>query len=99
MDYLRYVVVGVAAGWIAGVVMRGRSFGLVGDLVVGVVGAFAGAFLANGLGISAGGIIGRIAIAAAGAIVLLVFARLLKRMQAAGAGHGATTRPPGRQNR
>ena len=95
MDYLRYVVVGVAAGWIAGVVMRGRSFGLVSDLVVGDVGAF----LANGLGISAGGIIGRIAIAAAGAIVLLVFARLLKRMQAAGAGHGATTRPPGRQNR
>ena len=95
MDYLRYVVVGVAAGWIAGVVMRGRRFGLVSDLVVGDVGAF----LANGLGISAGGIIGRIAIAAAGAIVLLVFARLLKRMQAAGAGHGATTRPPGRQNR
>ena len=95
MDYLRYVVVGVAAGWIAGVVMRGRSFGLVSDLVVGDVGAF----LANGLGISASGIIGRIAIAAAGAIALLVFARLLKRMQAAGAGHGATTRPPGRQNR
>ena len=45
-----------------------------------VVGAFAGAFLASGLGISAGGIVGQIAIAAAGAIVLLVFARPLKRM-------------------
>ena len=71
---------GVAAGGIAGIVLRGRSFGLVGDLVVGVVGAFAGAFLASGLGISAGGIVGQIAIAAAGAIVLLVFARPLKRM-------------------
>lgn len=73
-------VVGVAAGGIAGIVLRGRSFGLVGDLVVGVVGAFAGAFLASGLGISARGIVGQIAIAAAGAIVLLVFARPLKRM-------------------
>ena len=80
MEYLGYVVVGMAAGGIAGIVLRGRSFGLVGDLVVGVVGALAGAFLASGLGISASGIVGQIAIAAGGAIVLLVLARLLKRM-------------------
>jgi uncharacterized membrane protein YeaQ/YmgE (transglycosylase-associated protein family) len=59
--------------------MRGGGFGLVGDLVVGVVGAFVGGWLFNVLGISAGGIIGSLITAFVGAVALLYVIRLIKR--------------------
>lgn len=80
MEIVWYVVVGIAAGWIAGVVMKGRGLGLWGNLIVGVVGALVGGFLFGLLGIGAGGLVGRVAIAAVGAIVLLAFVRLIRRI-------------------
>jgi uncharacterized membrane protein YeaQ/YmgE (transglycosylase-associated protein family) len=68
------------AGWIAGQVMSGGGFGLVGDLVVGVVGAFIAGLLFPRLGLSfGGGIIGQIISAAIGAIILLFIVRLVRR--------------------
>jgi uncharacterized membrane protein YeaQ/YmgE (transglycosylase-associated protein family) len=70
------LVVGVIAGWLAGQVVAGGGFGLIGDLLVGIVGAFIGDTLLPRLGIHLGsGIISLIVSAAIGAIVLLLILR------------------------
>ena len=79
MDYFWFAVVGLVAGWLAGVLMKGGGFGLVGDLVVGVLGALLGSFLFGALGISAGGFFGSIVVATVGAVVLIFLLRLVKR--------------------
>jgi uncharacterized membrane protein YeaQ/YmgE (transglycosylase-associated protein family) len=72
------VVVGVVAGWLAGEVMRGAGFGLVGDLIVGLLGAFIGDWLLPRLNIHIGvGIIALVMNAFIGAIVLLIIVRLI----------------------
>ncbi|EJN04882.1 putative membrane protein YeaQ/YmgE (transglycosylase-associated protein family) [Phyllobacterium ifriqiyense] len=77
---LVFLLVGLIAGWLASMLVRGGGFGLVGDLVVGVIGAFIAGFLFPRLGISLGaGIIGQIIAAAIGAIILLVIIRAVKR--------------------
>jgi uncharacterized membrane protein YeaQ/YmgE (transglycosylase-associated protein family) len=78
-NLLLFLVVGVVAGFLAGKIMKGSGFGLVGDLVVGVVGSFIGAWLFGVLGISAGGIIGLLVAAIVGALLLLYLVRLIKR--------------------
>lgn len=80
MSLLIFLIVGLVAGWLAGKVVKGGGFGLVGDLVVGVIGAFIGGFLFNSMGVSSGGgLIGSILVATIGAIVLLVLIRFIKR--------------------
>jgi uncharacterized membrane protein YeaQ/YmgE (transglycosylase-associated protein family) len=74
-----FLVIGLVAGWLASRIMRGGGFGLVGDLIVGVIGAFLGGWLFNLLGISLGGILGALVTALIGAIVLLYLLRLIKR--------------------
>jgi uncharacterized membrane protein YeaQ/YmgE (transglycosylase-associated protein family) len=77
VGFMWFLVVGVVAGWLAGVLVKGGGFGLVGDLVVGVVGAILGGFLfGEFLG---GGLIGSIVVATIGAILLLVIVRFIKR--------------------
>ena len=77
MGLVWFLVVGVVAGWLAGVLVKGGGFGLVGDLVVGVIGAVLGGFLfGEFLG---GGLIGSIVVATIGAILLLVIVRFVKR--------------------
>ncbi|MHC1549110.1 GlsB/YeaQ/YmgE family stress response membrane protein [Phyllobacterium sp. K27] len=77
---LVFLLVGLIAGWLASMLVRGGGFGLVGDLVVGVIGAFIAGFLFPRLGVSLGaGIIGQIIAAAIGAIILLVIIRAVKR--------------------
>jgi uncharacterized membrane protein YeaQ/YmgE (transglycosylase-associated protein family) len=72
------VVVGIVAGWLAGRVMEGGGFGLIGDLLVGLIGAFIGDWLLPRLGIHLGtGIIALIINAFIGAVVLLLILRLL----------------------
>lgn len=74
------LLVGLAAGWLAGQIVQGTGFGLVGDIVIGIVGAFIAAWLFPVLGLRlGGGIIGAIIAATIGAILLLVIARLIKR--------------------
>jgi uncharacterized membrane protein YeaQ/YmgE (transglycosylase-associated protein family) len=76
---LLFLVIGLIAGWLASRIMRAGPFGIVGDLIVGVVGAFIGGWLFGLLGISAGGILGSLVTALVGAIVLLYVLRLIKR--------------------
>lgn len=80
MSLLAFLVVGLVAGWLAGVLVKGGGFGLIGDLVVGVVGAFLGGWLFGLFGIATGsGMLGSIIVATIGAIVLLFIVRLIKR--------------------
>ncbi|VVE57609.1 membrane protein [Pandoraea iniqua] len=79
MSILTLLLVGLVAGWLAGLVVGG-SFGLIGDIVVGVIGAFIGPWLLQHLGIAIGhGTLGRIITATIGAIVLLALLRLVRR--------------------
>jgi uncharacterized membrane protein YeaQ/YmgE (transglycosylase-associated protein family) len=82
MGILAWIIVGLIAGWLAGELMRGSGFGLLGDIIVGIVGALLGGFLASALfGISApmtGINITSIIIAFLGAVVLLAILRLVR---------------------
>ncbi len=75
-----WLIVGAIAGWLAGVVVRGGGFGLIGDIVVGIIGAFVAGWLFPRFGFHlAVGIVGVILDAAIGAIVLLLLIRLIRR--------------------
>lgn len=72
---LWYLIVGIIAGWLAGMISRGSGFGLVGNLITGVVGAMVGGFIFNLLGINAYGTVGSIVMSTVGAVVLLWIVR------------------------
>jgi uncharacterized membrane protein YeaQ/YmgE (transglycosylase-associated protein family) len=77
---LIWILVGAVAGWLAGLVVRGFGFGLVGNIIVGIVGAFLGGWLLGMAGVAIGaGIINTIFTAFIGAVVLLLIVRVLKR--------------------
>jgi uncharacterized membrane protein YeaQ/YmgE (transglycosylase-associated protein family) len=73
-----FLVIGLIAGWLAGKIMKGSGFGVIGDLVVGVLGAFIGGWLFSLLGITTWGILGSILVALIGALVLLWVVRLIR---------------------
>jgi uncharacterized membrane protein YeaQ/YmgE (transglycosylase-associated protein family) len=75
-----FLIIGAIAGWLAGLVMKGRGFGLLGDIIVGIIGAFLGGWLFGKLGVSfGGGLAGSLIVAFLGAVVLLFLVRLIKR--------------------
>jgi len=76
---LIFLAIGAVAGWLAGVLMSGGGFGLLGATVVGIIGALIGGFLFGALGISVGGLVGAIVTATVGAVVLIFILRLIKR--------------------
>lgn len=75
-----WLIVGAIAGWLAGQVIKGGGFGLVGDIILGIVGALVAGWLLPQLGILiGGGIIGAIINAFIGACIVLLIVRLIKR--------------------
>lgn len=77
---IAWLIIGAIAGWLAGTFVKGGGFGLIGDIVVGIVGAFIGGWLAGVLGISIGsGFIASIVIATIGAAILILILRMIKR--------------------
>ncbi|UTV79906.1 GlsB/YeaQ/YmgE family stress response membrane protein [Acidithiobacillus sp. YTS05] len=83
MHLIVFLIIGGIAGWLAGLLIRGRGFGIIGDIVVGVVGAFIGGFLLTAVGLAAlfgAGIIGSIIVAVIGAVVLLFIIKLIKKV-------------------
>ena len=74
------LIVGAVAGWLAGLIVRGMGFGLIGNIVVGIVGAFIAGWLLPRIGIViGGGMIASIINATIGAVVLLVILGLIRR--------------------
>jgi uncharacterized membrane protein YeaQ/YmgE (transglycosylase-associated protein family) len=80
MSFLWFLLVGLIAGWLAGMLVKGGGFGIIGDMIVGVLGAFIGGFLFTKLGVSSGGgLIGSVIVATIGAIILIFILRLIRR--------------------
>ena len=80
MEFVWFIIVGLVAGWLAGVIMKGGGFGVIGDIVVGIVGALIGGWLFSTMGVSTGGgLLGAIIVALIGAIILIFLLRLIKR--------------------
>ena len=81
MGLIWFLLIGLAAGWLAGQIMSGGGFGVVGDIVVGVIGALIGGFLFQRSGVFAGsGLLGSLFIATIGAIILLFVLRMFRRV-------------------
>ena len=80
MDLLTWIIVGLVAGVLASLVVGG-GFGIIGDIVIGIVGAFVGGWIFSKLGIESpwGGLAGTIFVAFIGAVVLLFLLRLIRR--------------------
>jgi len=77
---IAWLIIGALAGWLAGTFVRGGGFGLIGDIVVGIIGAFIGGWLAGVLHIHVGtGWISSIIVAAVGAALLLFILRAVRR--------------------
>jgi uncharacterized membrane protein YeaQ/YmgE (transglycosylase-associated protein family) len=75
------LAIGAVAGWLAGVIMKGGGFGLIADIIIGIVGAFIGGWIFGQLSISIGtGIINSIITATVGAIVLIAIIRVIKKV-------------------
>ncbi|MFC1505121.1 GlsB/YeaQ/YmgE family stress response membrane protein [Thermodesulfobacteriota bacterium] len=73
------LVIGALAGWLAGNIMKGKGFGVIGNIVVGIIGALIGGYFFGFLGISAGGLIGSLITATVGAVALLFVVGLVKK--------------------
>lgn len=79
LRWILFPIIGIVAGWLASKFMKSGGFGLIGNLVVGVVGAIIGGWLFSLLGIEVGGIIGSLITALVGAVVLLFVISLIKK--------------------
>jgi uncharacterized membrane protein YeaQ/YmgE (transglycosylase-associated protein family) len=83
LDIILWIVIGAVAGWIAGELMRGRGFGIVGNIIVGIVGAIIGGLIFDALDFAPGlGIIGSLIMSLIGAIILLFIIGLFSRSRA-----------------
>jgi uncharacterized membrane protein YeaQ/YmgE (transglycosylase-associated protein family) len=80
---IAWLVVGLIAGWLAGQFMKGGGYGIIGDIVLGIIGAFIGGFIFSLLlpGTSVG-LIGSIIVAFIGAVIVIAIARALTRGRA-----------------
>lgn len=80
MSFLWFILIGLVAGWLAGQVMRGGGYGVLGDIIVGVIGALLGGWLFGKLGIfPGGGLLGSLIVAFIGACILILLLRLIRR--------------------
>ena len=80
MHIVWFLVIGAVAGWLAGLLSKGKGFGIVGNVIVGVVGAVIGGHLFRFAGVSAGGgLVGSLVTALVGALVLLFIINLIRK--------------------
>ena len=80
MGFIAWIVVGLIAGWLAGQLMKGGGYGIVVDIILGILGGVLGGWIFGMLGIGAGGgMIGSIIVAFVGAVILVGITRLIKR--------------------
>ncbi|MFI5356177.1 MAG: GlsB/YeaQ/YmgE family stress response membrane protein [Opitutales bacterium] len=78
-SFITFLLVGGLAGWISGLVTKGSGFGLAGNIIVGIVGAFLGSFVFGLLGISSHGFLGNLIFAILGALVFVWLLRFIKK--------------------
>lgn len=74
---LVFLFIGLIAGWLAGTLVKGRGFGILGDILIGIIGAELGGWIFGMLGLSAYGFVGAIIMASVGAVALLAIIKLV----------------------
>lgn len=79
MDFVWFILIGIAAGWLAGQIMKGGGYGLLIDLLLGIIGAVIGGWVFGLLSIASGGLIGRLITATIGAVIFIAVVRLIRR--------------------
>lgn len=79
IDLLVFLAIGALVGWLAGIIVKGRGFGIVVNIIVGIVGAVLGGIVFGFLGITTGGFLGSIVMATIGAVILLFIIGLIKK--------------------
>ncbi len=80
MDFLWFLLIGLIAGTLAGVIMKGGGYGIIGDIILGVLGAVLGGWLFKEFGVAVGGgLLANLGVATVGAVVLIFILRLLNR--------------------
>jgi uncharacterized membrane protein YeaQ/YmgE (transglycosylase-associated protein family) len=77
-NWVWFIIIGIAAGWLAGLVMKGSGYGLLGDLVIGAIGGLIGGYVFALLKIPSSGLLGALITAVVGAILLIVVVRALR---------------------
>jgi uncharacterized membrane protein YeaQ/YmgE (transglycosylase-associated protein family) len=75
--FLAWILIGLLAGWLAGLISRGGGFGCLGDILIGLIGSVLGGWIFLKLGIGGGGFVYSLAAATVGAVLLVVIVRLL----------------------
>ncbi|MBK7428729.1 MAG: GlsB/YeaQ/YmgE family stress response membrane protein [Saprospiraceae bacterium] len=79
MSFLYFIIIGLIAGWLAGKIMRGSGFGLIGNILIGILGAILGGWLFGVLGFAvSSGFWGSLITATIGAVVAIFIARLIR---------------------
>lgn len=81
MHILWFLLIGLCAGWLAGQIVKESNFGLVGNLIVGIIGALIGGFLFTEMGVYHGGLLGSLLAATVGSILLLLLLRFIRNRQ------------------
>jgi uncharacterized membrane protein YeaQ/YmgE (transglycosylase-associated protein family) len=76
---ITFLAIGAVAGWLAGILMKSGGFGLVGNIVVGIIGSIVGGFAFGLIGFTTGGLLGSIFTATVGAVLLLFIVSLIKK--------------------
>jgi len=78
MNFIIWIISGILAGWLTGKIMKGSGYGIIGDLAIGLLGAFVGGFLAGLFGLQATSWLGQIVVAVVGGVVLVWVVRKIK---------------------
>lgn len=79
MDILTFIIIGLIAGWVAGALTEGRGFGVLGNIVVGIVGALIGGFILDLANVTAYGFVGSLLMAVLGAVIFLAILNLFRQ--------------------
>ncbi|MRX67323.1 GlsB/YeaQ/YmgE family stress response membrane protein [Flavobacterium resistens] len=79
MEFLYFLLIGAISGWLAGQIWKGAGFGLIGNIIVGIIGGFIGGWIAGKFGIGGGDLLWQILISVGGAWVLLFIISLIKK--------------------
>ncbi len=80
MHFIWFLITGGVAGWLAGLLWKGSGFGLIGDILIGILGGLVGGWIAGRLGIQESGLVLKILVSAGGAWVILFVISLIKKL-------------------
>lgn len=79
MEIVYALIVGAVIGWLAGVIMKGKGFGIVGNIIIGILGSMLGHFVFNAMGMAAENTLGRLLVSLGGAVLLIMILRTFKK--------------------